>query len=91
MGLGFYTYFASRGVPLIVAAFLVYAALVAWPLVKNKWRGLAWLFGLALLLALPLLLTLQAQPSQRRGWASWLCRSSPPAPVILAPYSAMFR
>lgn len=62
MGLGFYTYFASRGVPLIVAAFLVYAALVAWPLVKNKWRGLAWLFGLALLLALPLLLTLQAQP-----------------------------
>lgn len=62
MGLGFYTYFASRGVPLIMAVFLVYAAMVAWPLVKSKWRGLVWLFALALLLALPLLLTLQAQP-----------------------------
>ena len=62
MGLGFYTYFASRGLPLILGAFLVYAALVAWPMVKRKWLGLIWLFVLALGLAVPLLLTLQNQP-----------------------------
>ena len=62
IGLGFYTYFASRGVPLILAAFLLYATLVAWPLVKRKWRGLVWLFLLTLLIVVPLLLTLQEQP-----------------------------
>jgi hypothetical protein len=39
-----------------------YAALTAWPLIKDKWRGLVWLFGLALLLALPLFITLGQQP-----------------------------
>ncbi|HFQ93991.1 MAG TPA: phospholipid carrier-dependent glycosyltransferase, partial [Anaerolineae bacterium] len=39
MGLGFYTYFASRGVPLILLAFTVYLALVDWPLFRRKWRG----------------------------------------------------
>jgi 4-amino-4-deoxy-L-arabinose transferase-like glycosyltransferase len=62
MGLGFYTYFASRGLPLILATFLIYTALVAWPMVRSKWRGLIWLFGLAVILAVPLLLTLQQQP-----------------------------
>lgn len=62
IGLGFYTYFASRGLPLILVAFLIYAALVAWPLVKRKWRGLIWLFMLAAILAVPLMLTLQQQP-----------------------------
>ncbi len=62
VGLGFYTYFASRGVPMILAVFLVYAALVAWPMVKGKWRGLVWLFVLTAVLAVPLLLTLQQQP-----------------------------
>ncbi|MBE2224735.1 MAG: glycosyltransferase family 39 protein, partial [Anaerolineae bacterium] len=62
MSLGFYTYFASRGLPLILAAFLIYAALVAWPMVKSKWRGLLWLFVLAVILAVPLVLTLQQQP-----------------------------
>ncbi len=62
MGLGFYTYFASRGVPLILAAFLLYAALIAWPTVKSRWLGLIWLFILAMVLAVPLILTLQNQP-----------------------------
>ena len=62
MSLGFYTYFASRGVPLILAAFLIYTAVVAWPLIKSRWLGLLWLFVLAILLAIPLLLTLQTQP-----------------------------
>jgi 4-amino-4-deoxy-L-arabinose transferase-like glycosyltransferase len=62
VGLGFYTYFASRGVPLILAVFLVYAAIVAWPLVKGKWRSLLWLFVLSIILAIPLFLTLQQQP-----------------------------
>ncbi|MFO7682847.1 MAG: glycosyltransferase family 39 protein [Chloroflexota bacterium] len=62
IGLTFYTYFASRGLPLILAAFVGYAALTAWPLINDKWRGLVWLFGLALLLALPLFITLGQQP-----------------------------
>ncbi|PIE81707.1 MAG: hypothetical protein CSA11_03400 [Chloroflexi bacterium] len=62
IGLSFYTYFASRGMPLILAAFLGYAAWVAWPLVKGKWRGIVWLFVLTAVLAIPLLLTLQQQP-----------------------------
>jgi len=62
IGLGFYTYFASRGVPMILIAFLVYTALVAWPMVNSKWRGLLWLFMLAAILAIPLMLTLQQQP-----------------------------
>ena len=62
MGLGFYTYFASRGVPLILLAFTVYLALVDWPLFRRKWRGIALMFGVTAVLALPLFFTLQQQP-----------------------------
>jgi len=62
MGLGFYTYFASRGVPLILLAFTVYLALVDWPLFRRKWRGIGLMFGVTAVLALPLFLTLQQQP-----------------------------
>lgn len=62
MALGFYTYFASRGVPLILLAFVGYLLLVERQRVLRRWRGLLLMFGLAALLALPLVVTLQRQP-----------------------------
>ncbi|MCP4362980.1 MAG: phospholipid carrier-dependent glycosyltransferase [Chloroflexi bacterium] len=62
IGLGFYVYFASRGVPLILGVFSVYLAVVARPLLKQKWRGIALMFGVAAVLALPLFITLGRQP-----------------------------
>ncbi|MCA9940176.1 MAG: glycosyltransferase family 39 protein [Anaerolineales bacterium] len=61
-GLGFYTYFAGRGLPLILLAFCGYLALWQHPLLRAHWRGLALAFGLMLLLALPLAVTLRQQP-----------------------------
>ncbi|MEZ4514381.1 MAG: glycosyltransferase family 39 protein [Chloroflexota bacterium] len=61
-GLGFYTYFASRGVPLVMIAFCVYLGLFFWPTLRRNWRWLALTFGLSLLLALPLAVTLAQQP-----------------------------
>jgi hypothetical protein len=61
-GLGFYTYFAARGVPLILLAWLIYLAVVDWPRLRANWRGLLALVGVMFLLALPLALTLQNQP-----------------------------
>jgi 4-amino-4-deoxy-L-arabinose transferase-like glycosyltransferase len=61
-GLGFYTYFAGRGVPLILLAFVVYAALFAWERVRQQWRGLLLMAALMVVLALPLTLTLRQQP-----------------------------
>ncbi|MCI0399236.1 MAG: glycosyltransferase family 39 protein [Chloroflexi bacterium] len=62
LGVGFYTYFASRGVPLILLAFGLYLALFERPLFRRCWRGLAIMFLLAAGLALPLALTLGQQP-----------------------------
>jgi len=62
MGLGFYTYFASRGVPLILITFCVYAFLFARHVIMRHWRGLLLMFGLGLLMAIPLLITLSRQP-----------------------------
>lgn len=62
LALGFYTYFAARGVPAILAAFMVYLALFAWSLFRRHWRGFALLLATAVILALPLIVTLQRQP-----------------------------
>ncbi len=62
MGLGFYTYFASRGVPLVLLAFGGYWLLLARPLLRRSWRGMVLMFVLAGLLALPLVITLGRQP-----------------------------
>ncbi len=62
MGLGFYTYFASRGVPLILLAFCVYLLLFARDIILRHWRGILIMFGLAVLMAIPLLITLSNQP-----------------------------
>lgn len=62
IGVGFYVYFASRGVPLILLAFSGYLLLAARPLLRRLWPGLMLMFALAILLALPLFITLQQQP-----------------------------
>lgn len=62
MGVGFYTYFASRGVPLILAAFVLYLALRQPGILRRAWRGLAVTALVAGAFALPLFLTLRANP-----------------------------
>ncbi len=62
MGITFYTYFASRGLPLILLAFLAYALLFARTWLLRSWRGLLLMFVVAILLALPLVVTLGRQP-----------------------------
>ena len=61
LGVGFYTYFAARGVPLILLAFCGYLALCHRPLFRRHWPGFLLMFLLAGLLALPLLATLAGQ------------------------------
>ncbi len=62
VALGFYTYFAGRGVPLILLAFMGYVWLVRRDLFRRQWRQWALLLGVTFLLALPLIFTLQQQP-----------------------------
>ena len=62
LGLGFHSYFASRGAPLIPAAFLVYLLVVAPGVVRRNWRGLLVMAGTAVLVALPLYIAIAAQP-----------------------------
>jgi hypothetical protein len=62
MGLGFYTYFASRIVPVILLLFCAYLLLFWRPLLRRYWRGLLLMFGLAAIMALPLVITLFQQP-----------------------------
>ncbi|MCB9418965.1 MAG: hypothetical protein H6667_04135 [Ardenticatenaceae bacterium] len=60
--LGFYTYFAGRGVPLILLAFMGYIWLVDWERFRRHWCGWAVMLGVMALLAVPLLVTLNRQP-----------------------------
>lgn len=62
LGIGFYTYFASRGVPVILLGVLGYAFLFHRSILNRRVKGLLLMFGLALSLALPLLITLYQQP-----------------------------
>lgn len=64
MALGMYTYFASRGVPLIMAAVAGYGAVTMWPRFRERWRGVVLMFGVTAVLSLPLLITLRQQPEQ---------------------------
>jgi 4-amino-4-deoxy-L-arabinose transferase-like glycosyltransferase len=61
MGLGFYTYFASRGVPLILLAFSLYLWLADRPRWRRTWRGQLLTLLLALGLAIPLVVSLLRQ------------------------------
>lgn len=62
MSLGMYTYFASRGVPLILAAFCGFLVVVDWARFKRHWVGLVMMFGVTAVLSLPLFITLSQQP-----------------------------
>jgi 4-amino-4-deoxy-L-arabinose transferase-like glycosyltransferase len=62
LGLGFHSYFASRGAPLIPAAFLVYLMIFAPAKIKQHWRGILTMFAVTALVALPLALAITAQP-----------------------------
>ena len=62
LGLGFHSYFASRGAPLIPAAFVVYLLLAAPERLRGRWRGLLLMAAMTALVAAPLLLAVAAQP-----------------------------
>ncbi|MBK7894623.1 MAG: glycosyltransferase family 39 protein [Anaerolineaceae bacterium] len=62
ISLGFYTYFAGRGVPLILLAFMGVVWLLARPRFQQNWRGWGLMLVGTAVLAIPLILTLQAQP-----------------------------
>ena len=62
MGLGLYTYFAARSVPVILLAATLYVWLFHRATLRSRWKGLLLMYGLTLLLGLPLMVTLQRQP-----------------------------
>ena len=62
MSLGFYTYFAGRGVPLILLAFMGCVWLVKRPSFKQQWRAWLVMLGVTAVLAIPLIINLQNQP-----------------------------
>lgn len=62
MGIGFYTYFASRGVPLIVIAWGSYLLVWRRDLWRRLWRSLLATLLVAGLLAVPLIVALRQQP-----------------------------
>ncbi len=62
ISLGFYTYFAGRGAPLILLAFIAYVFLVDRERFKQNWRGWAALLGVTAVLIFPLLSALSQQP-----------------------------
>ncbi len=62
VSLGFYTYFAGRGLPLILLAFMGYLFLFDRERAKRHWRGWAMMLGVTAVLTIPLLVTLRQQP-----------------------------
>src|SRR5690606_15393494 len=61
LGLSFYTYFASRGLPLILLAVCLYAAVFHRPLLRRHFREVVLMFTVAAVVALPLVVTLLSQ------------------------------
>lgn len=61
-GIGFYSYFASRGVPLIMIAWLIAMAVLNRAYAGRVWRGILAATTVAVLLAIPLVVVLQQQP-----------------------------
>lgn len=62
MGIGFYTYFASRGVPAILLGAIVYIWLFYRASLRTRRKGLLLMAGVALFMAIPLAITLTQQP-----------------------------
>ncbi len=61
-GLSAYTYLSSRALPILLAAFAAYLGLFARDRVRGKWRGLFASCIIGALIALPLAITLLANP-----------------------------
>ncbi|MCL4867346.1 MAG: phospholipid carrier-dependent glycosyltransferase [Anaerolineae bacterium] len=62
LGLGFYVYFASRGVPVILLVFCGAMVLVARPRLRQAMPGILTMFAVTILLAIPLFIVLGQQP-----------------------------
>ncbi len=62
MGLGFYTYFAARGTPVILLVILIYVMIFYRQMVIQRWRGILVMIAVAIIMALPLVITLARQP-----------------------------
>lgn len=62
LGLGFYVYFASRGVPLILLGFGVSLIVVARPQWRRIWPGMGVMFLTTILLVIPLFVVIGQQP-----------------------------
>ncbi len=61
-GLSAYTYLSSRALPILLVIFTLYLALFARRKMQGKWRGLFLCYVVAMLIALPLAITLLTQP-----------------------------
>lgn len=62
LGIGFYTYFASRGIPIILILLCLYIWLFQRETLRQRWKGVLITFGLAAVLSIPLVITLLRQP-----------------------------
>ncbi len=62
LGIGYYTYFASRGVPLIFITWGLYLLIFQRKQFKTLWQGLLLTLGVSAVFAIPLIVTLQQQP-----------------------------
>jgi 4-amino-4-deoxy-L-arabinose transferase-like glycosyltransferase len=62
LALGFYTYFASRGAPIIPLVFVSYAWIFARPALRGRWSGLVLMAVVMAAAGLPLAITLTSRP-----------------------------
>jgi 4-amino-4-deoxy-L-arabinose transferase-like glycosyltransferase len=61
-GLSAYTYLSSRALPILLIAFVIYLALFARDRMRDRWRNLFICFAIAIVIALPLALTIITNP-----------------------------
>lgn len=61
-GLSAYTYLSSRALPILLATFTVYLALLARDRMRGEWRYLFLGFAIAVVIALPLVITVLTNP-----------------------------
>jgi 4-amino-4-deoxy-L-arabinose transferase-like glycosyltransferase len=62
IGLSAYTYLSSRAIPILLLAFVIYLALFARDRMRGRWRNLGIFFVVAIVVALPLAVTVLANP-----------------------------
>ncbi|HET7375296.1 MAG TPA: glycosyltransferase family 39 protein, partial [Anaerolineae bacterium] len=61
-GLSAYTYLSSRAIPILLISFVLYLALFARDRMRGRWRNLFVSFAIAILVALPLAITVITNP-----------------------------